>query len=281
MYIFTLIIFDKLYTSRELSLLKKILIIGAISISKGALNMIDIPIVKFITAFVLLILVNLVFYKPPGKVFLIYDAIYMITSSIVEMLSTLMLAFMLNVTTEDIKFSPVLFLAATILSWIVMIAVAKCFLLIVAGKGMNNIRTHEFLMFLVLMIGEILLFQYLNDKISSSNSRWEIVVILLTFLSLDLYLAYLIRMISRAYQTEKELELVTQQSMLQLNAYKEGGFDRINPSILKADILTTYPDFNERTIGFKRFSDVMKQLEKEGIVKVEMDEQRTMLLKLL
>ena len=169
MYIFTLIIFDKLYTSRELSLLKKILIIGAISISKGALNMIDIPIVKFITAFVLLILVNLVFYKPPGKVFLIYDAIYMITSSIVEMLSTLMLAFMLNVTTEDIKFSPVLFLAATILSWIVMIAVAKCFLLIVAGKGMNNIRTHEFLMFLVLMIGEILLFQYLNDKISSSN----------------------------------------------------------------------------------------------------------------
>ena len=96
MYIFTLIIFDKLYTSRELSLLKKILIIGAISISKGALNMIDIPIVKFITAFVLLILVNLVFYKPPGKVFLIYDAIYMITSSIVEMLSTLMLAFMLK-----------------------------------------------------------------------------------------------------------------------------------------------------------------------------------------
>ena len=28
-------------------------------------------------------------------------------------------------------------------------------------------------------------------------------------------------MISRAYKTEKELELVTQQSMLQLNAYKE------------------------------------------------------------
>ena len=67
----------------------------------------------------------------------------------------------------------------------------------------------------------------------------------------------------------------------QLQAYKEGGFERVNPSILKADILTTYPDFNERTIGFKRFSDVMKQLEKDGLVKVEMDEQRTMLIKLL
>ena len=67
----------------------------------------------------------------------------------------------------------------------------------------------------------------------------------------------------------------------QIQAYKEGGFDRVNPSILKADIITAYPDFNERAIGFKRFSDVMKQLEKDGIIAIEMDEQKTMLIKLL
>ncbi len=67
----------------------------------------------------------------------------------------------------------------------------------------------------------------------------------------------------------------------QIQAYKEGGFDRVNPSILKADIISAYPDFNERAIGFKRFSDVMKQLEKDGLVVVEMDEQKTMLIKLL
>ena len=66
-----------------------------------------------------------------------------------------------------------------------------------------------------------------------------------------------------------------------LSTDKEGGFDRINPSILKADILTTYPNFNERSIGFKRFSDVMKQLEKDGLVRGEMDEQKTMLVQLL
>lgn len=67
----------------------------------------------------------------------------------------------------------------------------------------------------------------------------------------------------------------------QLQAYKDGGFERVNPSILKADILTSYPDFSERSIGFKRFSDVMKQLERDGLVVVEMDEQKTMLIKLL
>ena len=67
----------------------------------------------------------------------------------------------------------------------------------------------------------------------------------------------------------------------QIRAYKEGGFDRVNPSILKADIITSYPDFTERAIGFKRFSDVMKELEREKLVEVEMDEQKTMLIKLL
>jgi hypothetical protein len=67
----------------------------------------------------------------------------------------------------------------------------------------------------------------------------------------------------------------------QIQAYKEGGFDRVNPSILKADIITAYPDFNEKAIGFKRFSDVMKQLEKDGVIAIEMDEQKTMLIKLL
>ncbi len=64
-----------------------------------------------------------------------------------------------------------------------------------------------------------------------------------------------------------------------LQRYKEDGFDRINPSILKADIQASYPDFSEKALGFKRFSDMLKAMEKDGIVIVEMDEQRNMLIK--
>ena len=65
----------------------------------------------------------------------------------------------------------------------------------------------------------------------------------------------------------------------QLSRYKEDGFEQINPSILKADIQAAYPDFNERSLGFKRFSDVLKALEKDKLLAVEMDEQKTMLIK--
>ncbi len=65
-----------------------------------------------------------------------------------------------------------------------------------------------------------------------------------------------------------------------LARFKADGFDRVNPSILKATIQSDYPGFDERNIGYKRFSDMMKQLEKEGLLVVEMDEARTMLLKI-
>ncbi|MCL1965030.1 MAG: NYN domain-containing protein [Firmicutes bacterium] len=66
----------------------------------------------------------------------------------------------------------------------------------------------------------------------------------------------------------------------QLKAYKENGFDVINPSILKGDIQAEYPNFAERALGLKRFSDLLKILEKNGLCKVEMDEQNTMLVRI-
>ena len=64
----------------------------------------------------------------------------------------------------------------------------------------------------------------------------------------------------------------------QLRHYKDDGFERINPSILKADISAAYPDFSEKAIGFKRFSDVLRQLEKDKLLSLEMDEQKNMLI---
>ena len=65
-----------------------------------------------------------------------------------------------------------------------------------------------------------------------------------------------------------------------LERFKSEGFERVNPSIIKETILGDYPGFEEKKIGFKRFSDVMKALEKEGLLIVEMDEAHNMLLKI-
>ena len=84
-------------------------------------------------------------------------------------------------------------------------------------------------------------------------------------------------------ESKKQLTKANWQAVVkeQLQHYKDDGFERINPSILKADIQAAYPDFQERVIGFKRFSDMLKQLEKDGALKLELDEQKNLLIKML
>ena len=66
-----------------------------------------------------------------------------------------------------------------------------------------------------------------------------------------------------------------------LSAYKEDGFDRVNPSLLKSAVQAVYPDFTERQIGLRRFSDVLRALEREQLLRLEMDEGGNMLVHIL
>jgi len=66
-----------------------------------------------------------------------------------------------------------------------------------------------------------------------------------------------------------------------LNDFKEDGFERVNPSIVKNAVQADYPGFDEKELGFKRFSDIMKELEKDKVVIVEFDDTHSMLLKII
>ena len=66
-----------------------------------------------------------------------------------------------------------------------------------------------------------------------------------------------------------------------LAEYKEDGFDRVNPSLLKAAVQAEYPDFTERAVGLRRFSDLLRVLEKEKLLTLETDESGNMLVHIL
>jgi hypothetical protein len=66
-----------------------------------------------------------------------------------------------------------------------------------------------------------------------------------------------------------------------LGEYKRAGFERINPPVLKSAVLESYPDFTERQIGYRRFSDILRDLEKAGLLKIEMSEGGNMLVRIV
>ena len=81
-------------------------------------------------------------------------------------------------------------------------------------------------------------------------------------------------------------EQVTRENYVKVFArilaeYKEDGFDRVNPSILKSAVQADYPDFTERQIGLRRFSDVLRALEREDLLEIMTDEGGNMLVHIL
>ena len=66
-----------------------------------------------------------------------------------------------------------------------------------------------------------------------------------------------------------------------LAEYKQDGFDRVNPSLLKSAVQSDYPDFTERQIGLRRFSDVLRVLERERLLTLETDDSGNMLINIL
>ncbi|MCR4793603.1 MAG: GHKL domain-containing protein [Ruminococcus sp.] len=220
-YAYTNVLYEKIYPSKKYPFVFRILYFLAAALIMAYIKTLGINILNLSFSFSSMIAFNLIFFKPSSKSFLIYDAIIYIMMLIVEMLTSFIIAFIIDVPVDEITSKAYSYAATALMDWIIMLALAKCFVSINSEKGINNIRTQEVIMFFGLIIGEILLFTFLIDIISESESRYEIVLILLIFLLLDLYLTYLINRISKAYKTEKELELVTQQSTLQLNAYNK------------------------------------------------------------
>lgn len=66
-----------------------------------------------------------------------------------------------------------------------------------------------------------------------------------------------------------------------LAEFHADGFDRVNPSIVKAAIQKEYPEFDERSLGFKRFSDLLRALEQKGVLRIEMTDSGTMIIRIV
>ena len=81
-------------------------------------------------------------------------------------------------------------------------------------------------------------------------------------------------------------EALTKDNYVQVFArilaeYRDDGFERVNPSLLKAAVISEYPDFTERQTGHRRFSDILRALERERLLRLETDESGYMLVSIL
>ncbi|MBR5682394.1 MAG: GHKL domain-containing protein [Ruminococcus sp.] len=217
---YAIIVFEKIFSKTKYSFPVKLGIMFAAAMTMTIVNALGINLLNFTVSFLVLFTMAVIFNKRFSLRVAFFVMIFVVIMCVVEVFSSVLLGFILNVPTASFQTDEALYAASTVFNLIVMLAITKSFVMIASEKSIYNVRSQELIMFLILIIGEIVLLTALNDYFKRSKSRIEIIVVLVIFFAFDLYLTYLLRRIAKIYRTEKELDLVTQQSQLQLNAYK-------------------------------------------------------------
>lgn len=223
-FTFAIIAFEKLFSEKHTPLFIRILFLLTVSPVKAFLQKFSqehsVPWINPIITFLLLFLLATIFNKKPSLRVAVYVLAFITIMAIVEVLTSNILGSILDVDTKVFVDNEVFMAGANLFEWIIMLVITKAFITIVTEKGLYNVRTNELIMFMVLILGEIILLSLFHDFFVKSESKYEIIIILSVIFVFDLYLTYVLRRISQSYRMEKELDLLTQQSQLQLNAYK-------------------------------------------------------------
>ena len=223
---YSIIVFEKIFPKAKRSLPVKLVFLAIASFIMAITNDPDRPLLNFMITFLFYFLLATMFNKQPTLRLVVYVIIFMTAMTIIEMVTAILFGFITRTPPDMIYGDFYLYIACTVLNWIIMLALIKSFITIVSEKSLYNVRSQELLMFLLLITGEIVLLTVLNDYFVKTASSYEestygIIVVLVIFFAFDLYLTYLLRRIGKSYRMEKQLDLVTLQSQLQLNAYRE------------------------------------------------------------
>lgn len=219
-YIFTFFMFEKIYKRKELTAWNKILILIA-AVLLIVIGLIHKPILNYSYSLLSMILLNKLLYYTNGKSYIIYDTILLVVMAAIEMLAVSFLSIIINTEIGKIIGNPYLLSAAAVLNWILLFLAIRIYIYLTSTREITNIKTQEFMFFSILISGEMFFLHFINDFLVSSKVKYEFTIILIVFLFIDLYLAYLLYKLSESYELEKKYDLVTQQSQLQHRAYKD------------------------------------------------------------
>lgn len=221
--IVSILFFNVLYQKKEINTFFKGFVIVSLVILKSTAHLAGIPILNAGFSFLSTILLFLLFYKRKSLYFLINCAILTVILVSADVISTLILTIPLNMTItqliSDNRFF--IYVARYVFYWLTVTLMYIIFFSISKKHTPSLLKAQEVIFYIILTCLEIFLLQYVSKIVSDTSDGAEILIMIFTYLFIDIYTAYLIYKISKGRETENELRLVRQQSNMQLSVYKE------------------------------------------------------------
>lgn len=215
-----LMLFNKYEIKMKVLPLKIVSVFAVIAIKMG-IAFLGIPLLNFISSFLMSLFIIYIIYQCRLKTALIYSFLFLMIALVADALGILIVSAAYRYTiTETLKASDLIW-HHHIWNWIMQIFLSRASAIIIRSKYNLSIKWHEILFYLLLLLFETLVFASVSSSIQDYMSGQFLIIMMSGFLILDVCIIYILNKVSSSRESEQKIRLMQQQELLHLQMYQE------------------------------------------------------------
>lgn len=220
-HIAMMFLFNILYDKKKIS---KIYYYLAFVISTGIMvgvNLIQIPVLNVLYTLIAINVLNKVLYKCKSNYFVLYNVLAVIFLLIIDMVSVMILSLSIGVDIDTLLNTPNFVVAGQLINFILIFISLKSFTLFTKRNTFFTVKKQELFFYLLLTGLQIYALHFITSKTNLELLDYKFILLLIAFLIIDVYVAFLIYQISKDSQIKYELKLAKQQLYMQFAVYSD------------------------------------------------------------
>ena len=194
--------------------------ISALAISQAFVSLLHISLLNTLSLLFMIIGSTIIFIKYSKFHFLIYDVLIAVSAFAADITSTLCLSVISENTILLTLQQKNLIVARYLLTCIMTFIFCNLAFSILKRKH-TTIKAYEIVFYVILATAEALSSAYIVKNIQETSSGTFMILFLLGCFVLDIYVVLMFYRISKSRETERENDLLKQQSNLQMSVYRD------------------------------------------------------------
>ena len=220
-YIFTFLIFKKLYTPKYKTKTAYIFAFTAAVICMRLINLIGIPLLNISYTFISINMLSLILYKDSLKRMILHNTLIIFITFFCDVSTVVVWSIIKGETLVNVLSDSQLMIISNLLNIMMLFLAYKIYVTVIGNDELEMIHYNEIIVLIVMTLFEIFVSHEFVMRVSGKLDGIDLIIIIFGFLLFNIFISGIIGKLSKEYKIKYELSLSKKQNEIQLLHYQE------------------------------------------------------------
>lgn len=220
-YIFTFLIFKKLYTPKYKTKTAYIFAFTAAVICMRLINLIGILLLNISYTFISINMLSLILYKDSLKRMILHNTLIIFITFFCDVSTVVVWSIIKGETLVNVLSDSQLMIISNLLNIMMLFLAYKIYVTVIGNDELEMIHYNEIIVLIVMTLFEIFVSHEFVMRVSGKLDGIDLIIIIFGFLLFNIFISGIIGKLSNEYKSKYELSLSKKQNEIQLLHYQE------------------------------------------------------------